>query len=93
MNKKYNTNQNYNLYLNHKDKAEIGIFTGAAICAIYGISALLVDSGGMMYANIKNKYYDWRLKKVYKKAMKNPKINDEVKEMLKEKIGPYVESL
>lgn len=80
------------LEFSRKETARIGVMTGVTICSIVGLSAILVEGA----SKLKKKYYRWKLKKDYKKLyyqiMNDPRFTDEEKSVLKEKVGPYIES-
>jgi hypothetical protein len=68
------------LEFSKKDTARIGIVTGATICAIVGISAIMYDGA----SKLKKKYYRWKLNKCYNKVMNDPEIDEETKKKITE---------
>jgi hypothetical protein len=85
----FNKDEKIILRLTNKDQARIGAAAGCTICMITGLSIIFAD----VTLKLKDKYNNWKLKRIYKKAMENPDIDEEVKEALKSKLGSYIETL
>ena len=91
-------NKNIYLKIEQKDKVEIGVITGVTIVSMYALAEII---GTYTYGiaketcdKIKNKYTKWKLKRTYKKIMKNPNVDNDVKKELKEStLGKFIESL
>ena len=91
-------NKNIYLKIEQKDKVEIGVITGVTIVSMYALAEII---GTYTYGiaketgdKIKNKYTKWKLKRTYKKIMKNPNVDNDAKKELKEStLGKFIESL
>ena len=70
------------LEISKKQQARIGIITGATICAIIGGSALLLDAG----KKLKKKYTKWKIIRCSKKLLKDPRLDEDIKEQIKAEI-------
>jgi hypothetical protein len=76
------------LKFNHKDKAEIGVFAGATIVGLLFMSSVLHETR----FKLRFKYSKWKLKRLYKKVLNDPNLDEKTRNEIMEKIKECMES-